>query len=146
MAANGHKNLLFFKKLAFLGGPSVEVKGHPWIPLASNTKYWRAMCVVSLITRWALNINWSLSLFLMSLALRLLFFVSWGFYFSLSYRSRILAAIKHRLEWRWSCSGLMHWLEGVIILWYQARAEIAGELELGICGHLCWASDRREFG
>lgn len=65
-----------------------------------------------------------------------------GFYFSLSCPSRILAAIRHRLEW--SCSSLMHWLEGVIIFCnikhgLKEKKKSCGNLELGVCGHLCQA-------
>lgn len=118
---------------------------HKYLFAPKLIRCWSTMHVVSLITRWPLNLNGPLSLFLMSLALRLLFLqdIYRGSYFSLSSWSWILAAIKHRLEWWWTCSCLMHWLEGVIIFCvrYQAGAEIAGDLELGIYGHLCQALD-----
>lgn len=56
--------------------------------------------------------------------------IYWRSHFSLSCRSGILAAIKHRLEWRqrlllldaltWGCN---------YFVWYHARTEIGGDLE-----------------
>lgn len=118
---------------------------HPWIPFCPKlTKCWSAVHVVSLITRWPLNLNGPLSLFLMSLALRLPFFARHPLrilFFSIllelntcSDKAQIGVAVKLLLldALTWGCN---------YFVWYQARAEIAGDLELGIYGHLCQALD-----
>lgn len=102
----------------------------------------------SLITRWPLNLNDPLSLFLMSLALRLLFarHLLRILFFSISLQLNtcsdkgqigVVLVVELLLldALTWGCN---------YFVWYRAMAEIAGNLELGIYGHLCQALDPAE--